>query len=170
MENLPATVIYPESFRNSPSAGYDGVYDWSHWISAMSVLNRGIQPMDIDAAVEVNGYFMIAETKTEGKDIPRGQERTLDALRQTGLFTEIRRWGKEPPGICSEFRYAFGHMQKHSNSIIQREHDLIEGWARAVDKRPRHSWRFRLIEFAMRGAHRELKKQLAKLAVDEANK
>jgi hypothetical protein len=170
MENLPATVIYPESFRSSPSAGYDGVYDWSHWISAMGVLNRGIQPMDIDAAVEVNGYLIIAETKTEGVEIPFGQRRTLEALRQIGVFTEIRRWGKGPPGARVEFRTAYGHKEEHSDSVIQREHDFIERWALWADKMPWGSWRFRLIEFAMRNASTQTKKALAQLAADEANR
>lgn len=75
-------IKYPKKFRQSISAGFDGIFDWDFLLPAF--VGTKIEPMDIDAIIERHGKFLIIETKTPGKKIPEGQEITLKSLLQLG--------------------------------------------------------------------------------------
>lgn len=86
-------IIYPKAFAASPSAGFDGVFDWD-WLRGC--FPRGIMPMDADAEIEINGRFLTFETKHEGVPIPAGQLQALKAKVALG-FTVVFLWGKASP-------------------------------------------------------------------------
>lgn len=77
------TIRNKKLFDSMPSANFDGVFDWDFLIEAFKPTR--IEPMDIDAIIERNGYFLIFETKSnpakkgEAK-IPDGQRYLFEAL------------------------------------------------------------------------------------------
>ena len=143
MTDLPKTILYPDAFRRSPSAEFDGVLHWDHW--APAIARRRISPNDIDAIVEINNFFLICESKDENVAIQPGQRQMLDALLRTGLFTLISRWGKEPPGKCWQLETFNGAQEKKaadSQTVVEQESTFIADWAETVDKRfDRDEWR-----------------------------
>lgn len=86
------TVNYPAAFNRSPSAGFDGVFDWDFLKPAFSPTK--IMPMDFDGVVERGGRFLCFETKSGIVPIPQGQVLTLKALVETGRWTIIVLRGK----------------------------------------------------------------------------
>lgn len=159
MEPPPATILYPEAFKASRPAGFDGVYDWGHWAPAIALaVDRGIAPMDIDAAVEINGHYIIAETKNEGVKIPLGQHFTLNALVKTGLFTVIKRWGKIGPGAHAAITYGRRTHTMAGDPIVM-EAKLLTHWASWASNRL-NSWRLRAVLFAALEAHPEERKKM----------
>jgi hypothetical protein len=71
-------------------------YKACHWEFDLfdDCFDNGISFMDIDGIVEVNGKFIVLETKSKQiQYIPTGQLRTYDALRKTGLFTILFGFG-----------------------------------------------------------------------------
>lgn len=52
------------------------------WVS--DALPGRVAPMDIDAMLEKNGYFLIIEMKPDGQPLPLGQRLTLKALVRLG--------------------------------------------------------------------------------------
>jgi hypothetical protein len=157
MNDLPITIIYPDAFARSPPAQFDGVYHWEFWQSAIN--RRNIRPADIDAAVEIKSFFLMAETKDAGISLVEddGQGRTRRALINTGLVTFIYQWGKKDPvqwqwetwreksPIYTEVRN--GPTMKHDiGDFIRRwadHHDLLD---------PNLVWRRRAIEAALHNA------------------
>jgi hypothetical protein len=165
MGNLPATILHPEAFKSSPSADFDGAYHWEHWRRAINVgprLNRGISPTDIDAIVEINNHFLMAETKDAGTGIKNGQMRTINALMRTGLFTFIARWGKAPPGDSAYSLNFFGKREIFCPPIVETEEKKIASWADWADKQPNDAWRLRLVRAAAYGAPEETKRRMIK--------
>lgn len=59
------------------SFGNDGLFDWDFLAPCFE---RGIMPMDFDAVIEVNGYFIIFETKAENTPFQKGQLLTLATM------------------------------------------------------------------------------------------
>ena len=53
-----------------------------------------IRVTDIDGLVERNGKFLVIETKSPGKDIPRGQQILFDQMVETGIFVVLVIWGE----------------------------------------------------------------------------
>jgi hypothetical protein len=157
MDDLPSTILYPNAFRNSLSAGNDGVFDWSRWQAAIGT--RGIAPMDIDASVEINNFFLWAETKNEEVPISRGQQRALDAAVQTGLVTVIYQWGKIVP-----IRWKIHTFNKKTPDFTQENMcpwlagstvadqiaAFIRKWTDHHLMLDQNAWRRRLIEAAFR--------------------
>ena len=74
-----------------PDAFWDGVWDWEMLDGCFG--DSRIRPTDIDGFVERYGHFLVLEAKSPGVDIPEGQWRTFQALRDTGLFTILVIWG-----------------------------------------------------------------------------
>jgi len=75
-------ALYNEdAFQRSPSAGFDGIWDWDFLKGAFGPT---IMPMDIDALVERRGHFVIFETKKTGVEIPQGQKIALGKLIELG--------------------------------------------------------------------------------------
>src|SRR5262249_1353732 len=148
------TVLYPDAFKRSPSAGFDGVFHWDHW--APAIARRAIAPSDLDAIVEIKGFFLICESKDEGAHIQKGQRLLLDALVRTGLVTLITRWGKEPPGKWWQYEtinyksLVLGPTD--SQSVVDQETVFISRWAEVVDGYQADQWRLRMIDSALIGA------------------
>lgn len=92
---IPDTIRHPAGFLRSPSAGFDGIFDWK-WTQGCFGDTR-ISPMDIDCVVERHGQFIVFETKGIGLQVPRGQLITLQALHRLGCFTILIVWGKSSP-------------------------------------------------------------------------
>jgi len=82
MDDYPETIKYPEAFKASLPAGYDGIFDWSFLLPIFK--GTKITPMDIDALVERHGRILIFETKQPDKDVPSGQVGALETLLRLG--------------------------------------------------------------------------------------
>jgi hypothetical protein len=93
MPDLPKTIYNPEGFLSSPTAGFDGVFDWD-LIFNDCFGNTKITPTDIDCIIERKGRFIVCETKLQGVKIPLGQEILLKELHKLGVFTIYAIWGK----------------------------------------------------------------------------
>lgn len=75
-------IQYPERFNQSMPAGYDGLFAWDFLKPAFA--GTKIEPMDIDGIVERHGHFLLFETKSPDKEIPKGQRITLTRLIDLG--------------------------------------------------------------------------------------
>lgn len=134
MSDLPATIRSPETFLAKPSAGFDGVFDWS-WTEGCFG-KTSITPMDFDGVVERKGNFLLFETKENGTPLPRGQEITLESALQTGHFTIVLIWGKTRPerfelwAPLSEKRRGFEGMEK--------AREVVSRWYEWADKNPKN--------------------------------
>src|SRR5215475_6135551 len=118
----PTTVLYPDAFARSRSAGNDGDYHWDWWQPAIDC--RGIKPMDVDAVVgvrvvrySVGGHFLMAETKDEGVETPQAQQDLIDDLVATGLFSVIHQIGKETPKRWRWQSFMRGMGQWHEGGL-----------------------------------------------------
>ena len=114
---------------NDPDAYLKGVWDWGILDGCFGT--GKIRPTDIDGFVEHRGHFLVLEAKGPGADIPRGQERTIEALRETGLFTIIVVWGeKDSPRRLlvltknSEYLYERADLQTFRN-VVQWWYDGV---------------------------------------------
>lgn len=96
-EAMPATIYYPKAFNRNPAAGFDGVFDWEFLHSAFYYPQTRIKPMDVDAQVEHNHFFLKFETKTLGTPLPVGQSRAIQADLDLGVSTWVTIWGKDAP-------------------------------------------------------------------------
>jgi len=89
---LPSTVKHPDTFLNSPSAGFDGVFDWGF---TAGCFGKGkITPMDFDGVVERKGNFLIFETKGVGVSVPYGQMINYESVYKLGVATVVFIEGK----------------------------------------------------------------------------
>ena len=131
-DNLPNTILYPEQFKKSKPAGYDGVFDWS-WTDGCFGKTK-ITPMDWDGVVERKGNFIVFETKNPGQQIPDGQKFTLQAAHKTGLFTIMIIWGKRIPESF-EVWYPKGEVRKYSG--IEKAKKIVSRWFEYANKNPR---------------------------------
>jgi hypothetical protein len=121
-----------ELFDLQPPARFDGVWDFD---VLEGCFPRGITPTDLDGMVEVNGRFLVFETKLPGTEMPEGQERALRALVATGLFTVLFLQGK--PGVTDieglqVWRWKDGRFEQReiwppTVSALRR---LCERWAK----------------------------------------
>jgi hypothetical protein len=152
---LPSTVKFPHAFRTSPSAGFDGALHWEFWRYAIN--RRCIEPMDLDAIVEINNFFLINESKNPGVPISSGQQRTLNALLRTGLCTVIYQTGKEWPQFWSYQTIAHPRTPEFADGLNPDRRsgsifDFIRAWSIKNDTRHPEAWRFRMIDAALHGA------------------
>ena len=85
-------IVRPEAFAQSPSADFDGVFDWDFLRPAFA--GTKIMPMDFDCVVERGGKFLCFETKNKGVEVPNGQRRALENAVMTGPWTVIILRGK----------------------------------------------------------------------------
>jgi hypothetical protein len=96
---MPATIIYPKAFEREKSANFDGVFDWT---MLCGIFPRAkIKPMDVDASIEINNWFLNFETKAYGRNIDDGQMRAIRAQTKllhprfrTPAIRFILLWGK----------------------------------------------------------------------------
>jgi len=129
-------IIYPDTFKAMPPAGFDGVFDWDFLLPAFE--GTKIQPMDIDAVVERHGRILMIETKSPNKEIPQGQKITLEALLALGKgkIHIMIIYGKTPDTIVEieEWHFRNGKIIKgqrrgcDSDFVLQRVTDWFQ-WA-----------------------------------------
>jgi hypothetical protein len=141
MSDSPATIKYPETFKRSPSAGFDGVFDWS-WTQGCFGGGK-ITPMDFDGVIERNGNFLVMETKAVGKDIPKGQMITLESAYALGCFTLLFIQGKGSPEYgmywCQPGFKAGKKMPRHSACTAVQAHEFCAEWFAYACANPRGS-------------------------------
>jgi hypothetical protein len=143
------TIRNQSAFDRNPAAGFDGLFDWD-WMKAplLEATGRPIEPMDIDAHVEVNGQHLVIETKEEGKAVPGGQRRALLSLWARVYHMVIFLVGKRCP-VQAEIWYPRGSRRQIGGWDLLRvtpdtaaemtKQDLIEeirAWATWAEKRP----------------------------------
>jgi len=130
MNELPRTIKHPNTFLNSPAAGFDGVFDWSWTKGCFS--NNNITPMDIDGMVERRGHFLVFETKGVGVPVPKGQLFTFESLYATGNFTIIFIEGKNSPErakVWCESGFENGlKMNNHSGTDAEKLSMFVKKW------------------------------------------
>lgn len=146
-DRAPSSIHSPSLFLDGEPAGFDGFFDW-HWVSSavQRATRRNITPMDIDASVEINGHFLIFETKREGVAMQKGQVQALLNLWSRGYVTLIFLWGKQSPAQA-EIYYPSGRKQrvrqnlkeaKTASGMMTRKEleKVVEQWALMADKNP----------------------------------
>ena len=109
-----------------------GIWDWEILDGCFGATK--IKPTDIDGFVERRGNFLILEAKGIGKDIPRGQERTFERLRETGLFTIVIVWGdKNRP--CRLLVLTEHDEYLYDQADLQTFRNVVKWWFDRVNKR-----------------------------------
>jgi len=97
------------------------LWDWGFLDSCFG--DTKIKVTDVDGLVERNGYFLLIETKQEGKDLPKGQSILFDHLIMNPHWAVMVVWGEpeEPVSIqfwgCEAFQADKAKM-----------HELVERW------------------------------------------
>ena len=129
---MPTTFNKPHLFLESPSAGFDGVFDWA-WMEGC--FGKNITPMDLDGMVERMGQFIVFETKDVGVEIPKGQQITLNALYDLGVFTVVFVYGKAiPEKVIIRWAKNLG-----GETTIIKENVVKEGMDRDWETHPNHT-------------------------------
>lgn len=131
--NLPATIKHPVGFAHSPSAGNDGIFDWS-WTHGCFGEGK-ITPMDFDGVVERKGNFILFETKNLGVPIPKGQMYTLESAHRLGCFAIFLIHGKLHPESC-EIWYPGTHKREVVEGV-DAIRAKVASWYVFADKNPR---------------------------------
>ena len=139
MSDLPSTIKHPHTFNQSPSAGFDGVFDWE-WTQGCFGSGR-ITPMDFDGVVERKGNFIVFETKAPGVPIPDGQLFTLKRAHQLGVFTIMLIHGKTVPEASQVWcppDFKNGKVMDDFREItVTRAREFVSEWYQYADKNPR---------------------------------
>lgn len=131
--SLPSTIYNQDAFMRSPSAGNDGVFDWS-WSHGCFGETR-ITPMDFDGVIERRGNFLLFETKNPGNAIPIGQEITLKSAHALGCFTVMVIHGKQLP---EEIEVWYPNSQiKRQFQGVDAAKEQVKKWFAYANKNPR---------------------------------
>lgn len=102
---------------------FDGCFD-----------NPRIALMDIDGALERNGYALMIETKSPGAKLPQGQQVTFFNLCR-GTTTVIVVWGlPQQPEACSFFHQGWTYPPIPSNEEHLRK--VVSRWYQWADRQP----------------------------------
>ncbi len=137
--NLPSTIKHPNTFLNSPAAGFDGVFDWS-WTDGCFGEGK-ITPMDFDGVVERKGNFILFETKGVGVPIPKGQMFTFESAYRLGCFTIVFIEGKESPEKakvwCQDNFKLNKKMGSHAETTTERLSKFVAEWYQFAEENPR---------------------------------
>ena len=139
--NVPSTVKYPSTFRNSASAGNDGDFHWEWVVDGILAVSPGskIRPTDIDATLERNGNFLFIETKDEGVPVTKGQHVLLSRLHAIGVFTIMLVWGKkEPAELEMWYPPKFGKPQERFKCTRSKATEIVSKWFRYADQHPQN--------------------------------
>jgi hypothetical protein len=136
MNDLPSTIKHPETFLNSPAAGFDGVFDWSWTDGCLG--SKNITPMDFDGVVERKGNFLLFETKGINVPIPRGQMYTFESAYNLGCFTIMFIEGKGSPekikAWCQPGFYRGVKAKKHSIvTDLENAKSFVKAWYSYAD-------------------------------------
>lgn len=115
-----------DNFNENLPAGYDGHFEWDCFKENGCFGNTKIEPMDFDGVVERKYHYLVFETKDDGKDVPQGQQITLDHLRAPKSFTIMKLWPKSPPFTRLEVTHHNGKVEEFFNhdQIIEK----IKAW------------------------------------------
>lgn len=140
---LPQTIKHHETFVRSPSAGFDGVFDWT-WTQGHFGEGK-ITPMDFDGVVERKGNFIVFETKGVNVPVPKGQLITLDAAYNLGVFTILFIEGKaDPEAAKCWFQNGFyggRRMEEHRPTNREKLGNFVGKWYEFADANPVKSTR-----------------------------
>jgi hypothetical protein len=133
--SLPETIKHPFGFARSPSAGNDGIFDWS-WTQGCFGQGR-ISPMDFDGVVERRGNFLLFETKDLDVPVPAGQLITLKSAHALGCFTVMLIHGKTEPEKA-EIWYPGRADKQH---VVGKEavRKKVGAWYSWADQNPRQA-------------------------------
>ncbi len=130
MAGIPSTVDYPDAFRRSPPAGFDGAFHWA-WANECFP-NPKDRLMDIDGFKDRRGQILIFETKDLGVKIPLGQMIGLKTLHRTGVVAVMLVWGKEEP---DNGEFWFPRSPKIIKwSGVKEAQDLVRRWYNWADR------------------------------------
>ena len=140
MSDLPSTIKHPDTFLKSPSAGFDGVFDWS-WTQGCFG-EKKITPMDFDGLVERKGNFILFETKNLGVEVPVGQLYTFQSAYDLGCFTILFIQGKTKPEFVKVWcqpNFYKGKCQEEYRPItdLEKVRKLVSDWYEFADRNPR---------------------------------
>lgn len=93
-------------------------------------LGRRMAFTDIDMEREIHGRWIRAEWKSEGVEIPRGQEINFERLTATQLTTVIEIWGEN--GIPTRYRIVGQMQQAEPCTLVDIARLFLdwEDWAR----------------------------------------
>lgn len=109
--------------------------------SVKGTLPYNIVPSDIDGLIEINGFFLLIETKFDKAPLSTGQRRMLQALSHLEQFTVVVvSIDKQPttvPGMYSFAPNAWyfirnGVMGQWSDCDLVKFNRLIQQWYQAV--------------------------------------
>jgi hypothetical protein len=116
-------IKYPKKFMSKLPAGWDGEFEWDFLETAFGA--KGM-PMDFDAVVERYVNFLLFETKSLGKAVPKGQLITFDALIKTGYWTIFFLW------MDSKNRPVKMETWHHNGTVTDvKNTDMYTVWVRA---------------------------------------
>lgn len=101
----------PDLFNRSLPADFDGQF---HWDFLQGVFPRGGMPTDWDAVIEINGFFLVFETKNPGAVMKQGQRRCLETAVRKGYTTVFYVEGKMPETFC---KFEIWRCGKHRRII-----------------------------------------------------
>lgn len=163
--NTPDTIYNPDAFLRAPSAGFDGVFDWS-WTKGCFGETK-ITPMDFDGVIERKGNFILFETKKVGVPIPSGQLFTLQAAHRLGCFTIMLIHGKTEPESF-EVWYA-GTSAKRQFNGIEEARRIVSGWFTYANKNPQNK-KVDLTFLTQRITTLETEKEIMQRRIDAAGK
>jgi len=100
--------------------------------------NTKIKPTDVDGLVERNGHFLVLEAKRPGVKIKAGQWWTINALRNTGLFTTIIIWGERNQPEQMQVIYPIPYAPKQPEKAgITELRDIVSRWFQYAEKKRR---------------------------------
>lgn len=126
MNDLPASIKYPDTFKRTAPPAFDGAFDWS-W-TAECWGNPRDKPMDIDGFKERRGHCLFFETKNPGAPIPKGQLIGLRSLHSLGKVSIMLIWGKTEP-VHGEFWFpGTRHIEKFEG--VEQAKNLVRRWYR----------------------------------------
>lgn len=135
---LPSTIKHPDTFQKSPSANFDGVFDWS-WTGGCFGDGK-ITPMDFDGVIERKGNFLVMETKNLNVPVPQGQIFTLESAFKLNVFTVVFIQGKQKPEFAKAWcQPGFSNglvMKDFKPTDIKRMQVFLSSWYQFADKNP----------------------------------
>lgn len=126
------SIKYQDTFDKAKPARFDGLFDWDFLLPAFK--GTKIEPMDIDAVVERKGYILVFETKNAGKEIPLGQQLTLETLIKIGkgriqLIVIFCRPGGEVESV-EEWVYKNNEVRKTPRTPCDKDYilSIVTAW------------------------------------------
>jgi len=110
---------------NDPDAYLKGIWDWGILDGCFGTSR--IEPTDIDGWVEHKGQFLVLEAKGPGVQIKEGQQISIEAMRETGLFTVIVVWGEQnqPQRLLV---FTKQHEYPYDNADLQTFRNVVRWW------------------------------------------